>query len=296
MKQIISQDKKTYKLIYEEDNSFFYSIVYHNLSRSSNQEYITVCISSQIGCSQNCLFCATGSHKHIRNLTSEQIRDEILDGIEVFRDVIMENNISQIHVIFEGMGEAAYNFDACCEGFHLAWEEKLKKFSSVVLRFSTVAPDSFHVKLASYFALVKNKYSNTSCQVKLSLHSCDTESRRKVLCDKGLPCVEQIIENYLEVARICRYPLVCNYVLMKKDGLFCNFTDDEIEKAINILKNKDVIVLLGTYSETGKGFYSPDESIYEKWQKALRNEGIEVYITQLKGADISAACGMLHYK
>lgn len=296
MKQIFSKDKKTCKLIYEKDNSFYYSIAYHNISRSSKQEYITVCISSQIGCSQNCLFCATGSHKHICNLTAEQICNEILDGIEVFSYVIKKNNISQIHVIFEGMGEAAFNFDACCEGFHSAWEEKLKEFSQIVLRFSTVAPDSFHIKLASYFAVVRNKYPNTSCQVKLSLHSCDTENRRKILCDKGLASVDQVIENYLEVARICNHPLVCNYVLMKKDDFFCNFTDDENEKAIRLLKNKDVIVLLGAYSETGRGFYSPDESIYEKWHKALTKEKIEVYITQLKGADIAAACGMLHYK
>lgn len=297
MKKLWSADGETCKIIYEKGGSFYYCVAYRNRSRSSGEEYITVCVSSQIGCNQSCLFCATGDHKYICSLTANEICREITDGVLSFEDTVRERDISTVHVIFEGMGEASHNFGACAEGFHGAYEALLSRLSKVVLRFSTVGTAGFDKVLFDHYSLCKNKYPNTSFQIKLSLHAPNNSLRRKLLADPSLPDVEETLCAFERVADLCGHPLVCNYVLMENEDLsLCNYTDECLFETAELLKGRNVMLLLGTYSETDRGFTGPDHSVFERWEKTVREAGIETFVTQLKGADIHAACGMLHYE
>ncbi len=292
MKIIKSKQDSTCRVIYTIDKFHYYSVVYLN-SNKEDGEYITICISSQIGCKQNCLFCATGNYECIRNLNDSQICGEIIDGIDIMSKEIAQRDIDSLHIIIEGMGEVAHNFDTCMQAFDLAWHAKLKNFRKVVLRISTVGIQGFSQKYKQF--ILNNVYPNVSYQIKLSLHSPFEEERSYLLAYRTVKSIREIVNEFCELAEVCKYPLICNYLLLQFPNGKINYDIEHCNAVIELLKGKRIILLLGNYSETGRGFSSPNSEVFCLWKSTMSSYGIETYITQLKGADINAACGMLHY-
>ena len=289
---VVSKQDVAKKLVYSVDNVHYYSVAYLNCNNEEGK-YITICVSSQIGCNRSCLFCATGNFRHIVNLTKE-ICDEILDALNAMNKEIKHNEIQTIHIIFEGMGEVAYNFDECRKGFDLAWQKRLKNFNEIVVRISTVGVEGFTEKYKQF--IMNSCYHNVRYQIKLSLHSPFEYEREYLLACKESRSINEIIEEYLQLSTICKYPLICNYILFQFPNGKNNYDITHLNEVIKKIKGRQVIFLLGSYSETGRGFFSPDINVFRVWENALKDVGVEVYITHLKAADINAACGMLHYE
>lgn len=74
---IKSRVDSTSKIVYKDGNYHYYSITF--CQDLEEDDVLTVCISTQVGCSEKCKFCATGDHNLIRNLTVQEIAREILD-------------------------------------------------------------------------------------------------------------------------------------------------------------------------------------------------------------------------
>lgn len=74
-----------------------------------------------------------------------------------------------------------------------------------------------------------------------------------------------------------------------------NFSEKYLKKLSQILNPKSTQIKLTKYSDTGKGFSSPDKTVFSNVQNFLISKGFEVEIRELLGQDINAACGMLHY-
>lgn len=293
MKYIKSEKDETYRLVYEKNGYAYYCVAYYNKSRSDNREYVTLCLSTQIGCVQKCRFCATGDYGFIENLSPVQISEQIRDGLKLLRRFIDKNRITEVHVIFEGMGEASDNFVACEQAFDLAWNELLHDFDRIIFRISSVGKTSLVEK---YIELInRNKYNNVIYEAKLSLHTIVEQEREYIFRDKYLANIKQILNKFLELARATKNPLICNYMLLEYPNGNNNYDLEHLSALADSLVNTDVILLLGKYSDTGKGFVSPQESIYIEASKYMQSRKIETYITELKGNDICAACGMLNY-
>jgi len=74
-----------------------------------------------------------------------------------------------------------------------------------------------------------------------------------------------------------------------------NYSQEHLNKLASIVIPQKTSIKLTSYSETGKGFSSPNAKVFKEVKKILEQKGIEVEIRKLLGSDINAACGMLHY-
>ena len=108
-KILISMDKKSVKALLKlKDGNFIETILI-----SPKPGLWSVCVSSQVGCALNCRFCATGKMGFKRNLSAEEITDQILFWIQYLKiensKLKIQNNISNI--VFMGMGEPFLNYE-----------------------------------------------------------------------------------------------------------------------------------------------------------------------------------------
>jgi len=130
IKIIKTKDLNTYKALIElNDKNIIESVLI------KNKNGYTACISSQCGCSLNCAFCATGQNGFIRNLTSEEITDQIL----FWKKYISENNIQKklTNIVYMGMGEPFLNYENFVESIENFTNKNIFNFSDRSISVST---------------------------------------------------------------------------------------------------------------------------------------------------------------
>lgn len=214
------------------------------------------------------------------------------------KNYIEKNDIPTLHIICEGMGEASRNINNCFGALIEVYPEISNRFQKIVFRVSTIG----NIELVkNYIDFVHaNGYlkTNIEFQIKLSLHTpFDIERLYLSTNISKRYRVNEILKEFYSLADVLNTKLICNYVLFDYPNGGNNYSDIHKLKLSNILKPEKTKLLLGKYSETGKGFISPEESIYNKWYDYFNLQcGIKTEKTSLKGSDIGAACGMLDYK
>lgn len=282
------------KIIYGGD-CHFYTVTFFP---KKIQNTLIVCISSQVGCMEKCLFCATGNHKFIRNLTSEEIYNEIIDGIECNDSYIRENNIKYLQIAFEGMGEAYHNIVNCFSGFVSAYPVLSNKFEKIVLRISSVGNVALVEEYKSFVKEHSYMEQNVEFEIKFSLHT-PFDSERKYLFPSvsNQLSIKSVIEEFYKLSDYLNSKLICNYVLFQYPSGENNYTTEHFEELSRILIPEKTKILLGYYADTNRGFEAPDETTYIYYRNLLKEKyNVETEIVKLLGRDVNAACGMLNYQ
>ena len=257
-----------------------------------------ICVSSQIGCPEKCLFCATGDQTFVRNLTEEEIYTELEVGVSMVENMVTDIRSKQISIIFEGMGEASYNIEACFTAFDKFYSVISGKYEKIILRVSSSGNCDLCEKYKKYYLTRKDIYKNVEFQLKLSLHT-PYDSERKYLMSNvsNRFSLSTIMQSFINLSKLLGTKLICNYVLFSYPNGQNNYSNEHAFELGKIIDKEYVKMTLGTYSETGKGFVSPEKKTYEFFYNYLNQKlGIETEIIELYGQDINAACGMLNYK
>ena len=257
-----------------------------------------ICVSSQIGCPEKCLFCATGDQTFIRNLTEDEIYTELEVGVSMVENMASDTRSKQISIIFEGMGEASYNIAACFSAFDKIYSVISEKYEKIIFRVSSSGNCDLCEKYKKYYLSRKDVYRYVEFQVKLSLHT-PFDSERKYLMPNVSArfSLSTIMQSFVDLSKFLGTRLICNYVLFSYPNGQNNYSNEHAFELGKIIDKENVKVTLGTYSETGKGFVSPDEKAYRSFFNYLNHKvGIETEIIELYGQDINAACGMLNYQ
>lgn len=241
--------------------------------------HTALCISSQVGCALACSFCSTGAIGYKRNLTSDEIVDQVLFFQQQGYDV---KSIS-----FMGMGEALLNpntFDA----LHLLADNKLFNLSPRRLSVSTVGIIPGIERLTEEFPQVNLAFS---------LHSPFNEQRdvlvpmnRTYPMQKIIPVLDQHIRKTHRKVFIA-YLVLSGY----------NDTPSHAKAIIDLFHDRHEyshlyhVNLLRYNSAQGvpSPFYT-DESGLRKFKRLLEDGGISVTARQSFGIDIDAACGQLY--
>ena len=133
----------------------------------------SVCISCQVGCPMNCRFCATGKMGFVRNLTAEEITDQVLfwrQYIKKANKLIKLQAISS--VVFMGMGEPFLNWENVRESLKILTDKSLFSFGSRSISVSTSGIPGGIEKLASEFPQVN---------LAISLHFADDKKRSEFM-------------------------------------------------------------------------------------------------------------------
>ena len=242
---------------------------------------MTACISSQVGCSLTCSFCATGRLERLRNLNA----DEIYDQVAILRKQAEETyGIPLSNIVYMGMGEPLLNYKNVLESV-----EKITSPEGLGM-----SPQRITISTAGIAKMIKKLGDD---QVKfnfaLSLHAANDEKRNKIM-----PINEQ---NSLEaLADALRYfhektgtRVTYEYIVFK------DFNDDitdaiELEKFSRVVPSKVNII---EYNPIGDSeFQQTSPARLSKFVGYLENKGVIVNVRRSRGKDIDAACGQLANK
>lgn len=292
------------KIEYYTDSYFYYAVPFHKSKQSEDE--LTICVSSQIGCPMKCTFCATGDMPFVRNISSGEISEQILDGFSVMNDYVSENNIKNVKLIAEGMGDASFNIANIVAGFQGARSVLFEKYriQKVDFGISTIG----NVKMIPIYQelALKDAEKRTNYDFQISLHSANDVKRKSIIPNMPMDktqgkelTLHQIFDQFSRLAKALNQPMKFNYMLLQNND-WDNYSNDSIEELIGLckyVKNNDlnVKVKLTKYSDTGKTFFSPDDSVYTAIIETLAKEGVFAYYVPLIGSDIRGACGQLHY-
>lgn len=283
------------KTIYENEQtgeSHYVVSFYEDWDNSTN-----LCCSSQIGCAVKCGFCATGDSKLRRNLTPEEMEQQYWDGIESLREYQHKNREKLLYILLEGMGEPTHNLDNCLTSLERSASRMTTEFDKVVYKVSTAGNVNFIQPYMVFVEDFRRRYSNLEFQFQVSLHSAIDEERRRLVPNIAHKTdLRTLVARFSELAEFLNMKLKCNYLLLNYPWGGGNYDEQHLQALTQLLDPETSRIKLTGYSETGKGFSSPEPEKFEEIGQWLCDRGYEVQIKKLLGADILAACGMLHYE
>ena len=231
----------------------------------------TICVSCQVGCKMNCLFCQTGKQGWEGNLTVADILNQIY---------AMPEAETLTNIVFMGQGEPMDNLDAIlrvCEimtaDWGYQWSPKRITVSSVGVRN----------KLKRYL-------DESDCHVAISMHSPLHEQRLQLMpAEKAMPIEEtvELLRQYdFSHQRRCSFEYICF------GGL--NDTMEHAKAIINLVKGLECRVNLIRFHEIPDvKLPGANETRMEQLRDYLTQHGVFTTIRASRGQDIFAACGLL---
>jgi 23S rRNA (adenine2503-C2)-methyltransferase len=236
----------------------------------------TVCVSSQVGCSLDCTFCATGRLGLLRNLRTEEIVDQVLHA----RSVLAEQGERPTHVVFMGMGEPLLNLRHVVAAVRILTHPEAGGFAPRRLTVSTagVVP-----KMAELGRAVR-------VQLAVSLHATTDEVRSRLVPLNRRFSLAALLEG-------CRaYPLGPRGRISFEYALIRDLNDApaDARRLVGLLSGIPSLVNLIPLNEhPGTRFVRSDEATVDRFAGILAEAGTPVTVRRSRGGDILAACGQL---
>ena len=243
-----------------------------------SKKRLTACVSSQVGCSLACNFCATGTLKLERNLSYSEIYDQVFILNE---EAKLNFGRSLSNIVFMGMGEPLLNYDNLLKGINLITTEKGLSISAKRITVSTAGISKMITKLAD---------DNVKFHLAISLHSAKDNTREELMpINRAIP-LEKLQDSIRYFYDKTGSRITYEYIL------FSNI-NDSLEDAHELVKFSRISPCKINLIE-----YNPvDDLAYTKSSNKrtndfinfLENKNIIVNLRKSKGKDINAACGQL---
>ncbi len=245
------------------------------------EKRITACISSQVGCSLDCYFCATARLKRMRNLNPDEIYDQVVairEQAELYFDRPLTN------IVFMGMGEPLLNYQNVIDAIEKITSPEGLGMSPKRITLSTVGVAKMIRKLAD---------DGVKFNLALSLHSAIDEVRNEIMPINLTNPVDDLADAlrhwYNETGRKVTY----EYVVWK--GI--NDKPKDAKALLNFCQIVPSKVNLIEYNPIDDGqFQQADEKAIAMYINILEKAGIVVNVRRSRGKDIDAACGQLANK
>jgi len=241
----------------------------------------TVCVSSQVGCSLSCSFCATGQMKRMRNLTAAEIYDQI---VLVNEQSLKEFDHRLTNIVFRGMGEPLLNYKNVLRSIELISSEKGLGMSPKRITVSTVGIAKMIKKLAD---------DKVRFNLAISLHAADDEKRSSIMPINDQNNLKTLMESLVYFSENTKNRISYEYIAFDK-------FNDSLEDASNLVKlcrKFPVKVNIIEYNNiSGVDFDKSNVDRLDNFAKYLRDRGVTVTIRKSRGKDIDAACGQLANK
>ena len=235
----------------------------------------TLCVSSQVGCAMGCQFCATGQLGLKRDLS----RDEIVDQLLLTNRILAGEGRQVRNVVFMGMGEPLLNREALFEALELLVHPLGFGLAARRVNVSTVGLPGPMVELARKFPQVS---------LALSLHGARPELREALIPPARRIGLDELHEAVAEVNALSGRTLMVEYLLL--GGV--NDGDEDIEALARWVDGLDVSVNLITYNPVPSLPFVPSLR-RDEFAGHLRAKGLVVTRRYSLGSDIAAACGQL---
>lgn len=243
-----------------------------------NKQNRTVCVSSQVGCAMKCAFCATGTMGMKRNLSS----DEIIDQVLYYNTVLHKEGERVTNVVYMGMGEPMNNLDAVLDSIQILNHQHGLGISARKISVSTsgIIPG---IERIAEFPLRVN--------LALSLHAPNDAVRSSIMPVNKIYNVEKLMAACKKYVAKTDRKLMFEYVMLKG-------VNDSLELAIELrnLARQFVPLMqvnLIPFHPSSVEFTPTERKHILAFQKVLRDEDIPTTIRHSAGLDIAGACGQL---
>ena len=238
------------------------------------RERATLCVSCQVGCKMNCLFCQTGKQGFEGNLSAGDILNQILHLPEF-------ENLTNF--VFMGMGEPMDNYDAIMKALDVMTSEWGLAMS----------PTRFTVSTSGLIPNMKRFINESRCNLAVSLHSPFHDERAKIMpIEKTYP-IREVIHAIRQHDWSGQRRVSFEYIVFK--GL--NDTSEHIKELARQLGSLRCRVnLIRFHSIPDVPLASPSLDDMVSFRDRLNAKGIIATIRASRGQDIDAACGLLSTK
>jgi 23S rRNA (adenine2503-C2)-methyltransferase len=246
-----------------------------------DEERNTACVSSQVGCTLSCTFCATGFLKRERNLEAGEIYDQV---VLLNKHSLAHSGKQLTNIVYMGMGEPLLNYDNVMqsiryitspEGLNMAQKRITLSTSGIVRGIKRLADEGMKFNLA------------------LSLHAPTNEKRNKIMDINQSNPIEEVMGALDYFYEKTGNKITFEYILFDKfndstedaDALF--HLVDRVPSFVNIIEFNNV---------TGVDLRKAKRENRDAFVKYLRDKDVNVAIRRSRGKDIDAACGQLANK
>jgi 23S rRNA (adenine2503-C2)-methyltransferase len=287
-----SQDKKTFKALFRtQDNQFIESVLIRHQEKRN-----TVCVSSQIGCSGGCLFCATGKMGLLRNLSTQEIIEQVLFWNRFLKKEYLQSNPSKKwdsqnpphlwrvnNLVFMGMGEPLFNLENVLASIEIFKDKNKFNLSSRHISISTIGIIPQIEKLATLKPPVR---------LAISLHASNDSLRSRFIpLNRQFP-LSKLLPVLWEYARETKKRIFFEYVVIRD----LNDQPVHAEELGKLLQKKPAhvnLILLNENPSLDVKFKKPKLKNVIIMQNILKKYEVTSTIRSSFGEEILAACGQL---
>jgi 23S rRNA (adenine2503-C2)-methyltransferase len=245
------------------------------------EKRITACVSSQVGCSLACKFCATARLKRQRNLSVDEIYDQVAaikEQAELFYGRPLTN------IVFMGMGEPLLNYANVIGAIEKITAQKGLNMASRRITVSTVGVAKMIKKMAD---------DEVKFNLAVSLHAALNETRSSIMPINDTNPLEELADALRYWYQKTKSKVTYEYVVWK--GI--NDTEEHARALLKFAKVVPSKVNLIEYNPIDDGeFQKASDEALNMYMDLLEKNGITTRIRKSRGKDIDAACGQLANK
>ncbi len=267
--RIVSPRDGTTKLLWQlPDGMKIESVIIYEGKR------VTFCISSQVGCALDCKFCATGKMGWLRDLTTGEIIEQVLQ----MKKIALR---PPTNIVFMGMGEPMLNYERVIRAAEVLADEAGLNFSRKKITISTSGVIPGILRMAE---------ENRPFKLAISLNAADQQKRERVMpIAKKYP-----LKDLMEAARTyydrTKKRITFEYVLI------AGFNDSptDARNLLQLTRRVPCKINIIPVNSQDSDFPAPTPEAVTQFEKAVQNGVYAVTVRNRKGWDIRAACGMLY--
>lgn len=246
------------------------------------EERKTACVSSQIGCSLSCKFCATGYMDRKRNLSYDEIYDQVV-LINQQSEKVYDKKLSNI--VFMGMGEPLLNYNNVLKAI-----ERISAEDGLFM-----SPKRITVSTAGVAKQIK-KLGDDKVRFKLalSLHAANDIKRNEIMPINETNNIKALIEALNYFYKSTKNEITFEYILFKN----LNDSQKDADELVKLYRQvpADLINIIEYNPIDAFKFSKPDEDTIQDFMSYLEANRVNARLRKSRGKDIDAACGQLANK
>lgn len=261
--------KSTFRLF---DNNIVEGVLIPSKSR------MTACISSQVGCSLSCKFCATGKLKRERNLDAGEIYDQV---VQIKKQAEETYNAPLTNIVYMGMGEPLLNYANMMQSIEYITSEEGLGMSPRRITVSTAGIAKMIRKLGD---------DEVKFNLALSLHAANDAKRSEMMKINDTNSLTELRDALKYYFSKTKNHITYEYILF--DGFNDSMQDaEELYQFTRHVPSKVNIIEYNPVSDTP--FAKASGEALDKFAAYLDKRGVLVQVRRSRGKDIDAACGQL---
>lgn len=245
------------------------------------EKRLTVCVSSQVGCSLACKFCATGFLPRKRNMDFDEIVDEVTLANE---QALQHYGKGITNIVFMGMGEPLLNYSNVLKA--------INKITAPAPEGLGMSPRRITVSTAGISKMIR-KLGDDEVRFKLalSLHAANDRKRDEIMPINETSNLEDLVDALNYFYQKTKNEITFEYILFNK-------FNDSLQDADELIKlyrrvPVDLVNIIEYNPIELADFSKPDEAITDRFMAYLESKRVNARLRRSRGKDIDAACGQL---